>query len=483
MINIDAATLHFGLKGKKYMLELSKSVKPEYFVGKYQDLYSILCGAFANPNIKDILGITAIMDYCDRHSLASKKDQIRQAYIDAQQIRSEHGPLQESEFGYFVELMKERYNVAVVQSAIKRVGGIVGSGIGVAEANDVLKETLQEVASIHKSQVFDEGSLGEDIVNIYKEYEEISTRPEQFKGVLSGFPSLDAATNGFFGGELIIIAGFEGSGKSLVSMNIAVNAWLGSNDPMTDSEVFADDGKNVVYFSLEMPRSNKGEPSSAANLNKRMVSCIGKIGQTPLRQGILDEQQKERFKKACKFIKKYDSKKKLYVVDVPRGATVEDIEIKYLELQEKFPVDMIVVDYIGLMAGAEDESDWEAQGKIAEGLHELARTYRIPVISPVQLNRPSGANHSLNKQNYNNTRIARSAMITQNANIVLVIEFRDNEHEYPDMPIKITKMRDGAKGDLLLMKDFANMRVYDMLTAEAPREPTNFVDLGSEEDD
>ena len=74
-------------------------------------------------------------------------------------------------------------------------------------------------------------------------------------------------------------------------------------------------------------------------------------------------------------------------------------------------------------------------------------------------------------------------MIDQNANIVIIIEFRDNEHEYHDMPIKITKMRDGPKTDLVLMKDFANMKVYDMLTVEAPQQPTNFVDLGSEEDD
>ena len=294
---------------------------------------------------------------------------------------------------------------------------------------------------------------------------------------------MDVLTNGFFGGELIVIGGFAGTGKSLVSMNFAVNAWLGSNDPMAEAAELAKDGKNVIYFSLEMPRSNRGEISSASNLNKRIVSCVGKIPLTDLRRGSLDFEKKERFKKACKFIKKYDAEKHLYVIDMPRGATLNDIEVKILELKEQFQIDMVVVDYMGLMDGADDEADWEAQGKIAAGLHELARAYRIPFVTPIQLNRPSGATQSMNKQHYNNTRIARSAMIDQNANIILMIKLRDDEKKYDNMLIEITKMRDGAPGELIWVKDFANMRVYDMLTVEGPKEPTNFVDLGSDEDE
>lgn len=483
MINIDAAVLHYGLKDKRHMLELMKSVKPEYFLGQYRELFSVLSAFFANPNIADVVGITAILDYCDRNNLGPKKEALRNAYAEAHQLKPGGNDLQDSEFGYFVSVLKARYNAATVKDSIQRMSSMINAGLDIKDVNALLKDTLQEVNSINRVEALDEGSIGEDIVNIYKEYEAICANPQNFRGVLTGFPSLDALTNGFFGGELIVIGGFAGSGKSLVSMNFAVNAWLGSNDPMADAAEFAGDGKNVVYFSLEMPRSNRGEISSAANLNKRIVSCVGKIPLTDLRRGSLDADKRERLKKAAKFIKKYDREKKLYVIDMPRGATIEDIEMKILELKEKFQIDMVVVDYMGLMEGADDDADHEAQGKIAEGLHELARAYRIPFVTPIQLNRPSGATQSLNKQHYNNTRIARSARIDQNANIILMIKIRDNEKEYPDMLIEITKMRDGAPSDLVFMKDFANMRVYDMLTVESPKEPTNFVDLGAEDDD
>lgn len=77
------------------------------------------------------------------------------------------------------------------------------------------------------------------------------------------------------------------------------------------------------------------------------------------------------------------------------------------------------------------------------------------------MNRPNNASHSLNNQKYNTTRLARASGISQNANMVFVIESRDNEHQYNDMPFQIVKMRDAEKGELQFVKDFSRMRIYD----------------------
>jgi len=192
-----------------------------------------------------------------------------------------------------------------------------------------------------------------------------------------------------------------------------------------------------------------------------MVSCIGRVPFSDLRKGRLETDDLKSFKKSCKFIKEYDSKKKMFVADMPRGVTVDDVEAKILEVQESMDIDMVVIDYIGLMKGAEDEQDWKAQGDIAAGLHEVARIYDVPIITPVQMNRPNGNNHSLNNQKYNTTRLARASGISHNANMVFVIESRDNEHQYQDMPFQIVKMRDAEKGALQFVKDFSRMRIYD----------------------
>lgn len=44
---------------------------------------------------------------------------------------------------------------------------------------------------------------------------------------------------------------------------------------------------------------------------------------------------------------------------------------------------------------------------------------------------------------------------------MLQIGCRDEEHKHPDMPIYITKMRDGGKEPFSLTKAFDRMRIYD----------------------
>lgn len=452
------------------MLELSKAATPEYFATAFREFYTLLHGVFIDPHIKEVLSLPAFLDYCENHGFAHKKPEFEKIYQHVLQVRVDNQELAEGDFPYFLKNLKDRYNSVVIRQALTEASHALTDKQPLTELNGIFEHTVRSIHSIYRGEVFDEGSLGEDADNMWAEHQHIAADPGNFKGVLSGFRSLDSLTNGFFGGELIIIAGFEGTGKSLLCMNMAVNAWLGSNLPTGKTDNFANDGANVVYFSLEMPRSNRGEFTSGAYLNKRVLSCLSQLPFTQLRRGELNEEQKAKFQQTCEFIKEYDKHKKFYVVDIPRGATVEDIEVKYLELKEKFDIDLVIIDYMGLMAGAEDESDWEAQGKIAEGLHELARTYNVPIVSPVQVNRPGGANHSLNKQNYNTTRVARSAMITQNANIVLQIECRDNESGYEDMPIHIIKMRDGKKDVLVFWKDFGNMRVVDTMDVEGEDE-------------
>lgn len=478
---LDAIVIHYALRNKKFMLELSKSVKAAYFGPQFQEFYAVLHGAFLDPRIKEVLSLPAFLDYCESKDLGGQRDLFRNIYEYCLNAKLDGQEVADNDFPYFLKKLKERYNSVVLRNATTQVAEAIRNNQPLAEINALFESTVRDVHAIHRGEVFDEGSVGEDAINMYEEYKAVAADPDVFKGVPSGFVSLDSRTNGFFGGELIIVAGFEGTGKSLLCMNMAVNAWLGSNKFGEQVDDYLDDGHNVVYFSLEMPRSNRGEFTSGAYLNKRILSCLGGVPFTELRKGQLEPEDEQKLVDACKFIGDYDKIKKFYVVDIPRGATVQDIEVKYLELQEKFNVDLIVIDYIGLMAGAEDESDWEAQGHIAAGLHEFARLYNVPVISPVQVNRPSGANHSLNKQNYNTTRVARSKMITENANIVLQIECRDQEREYVDMPVHIIKMRDGDQGTLTFSKDFARMRVLDDLVPDDPMaDLLDFEDLGME---
>lgn len=57
-------------------------------------------------------------------------------------------------------------------------------------------------------------------------------------GIPSGFKAIDDAYGGWKPGDLIVIAGWSGQGKSALALKMAQNAWL--------------EGYRVMYFSLEM---------------------------------------------------------------------------------------------------------------------------------------------------------------------------------------------------------------------------------------
>lgn len=464
--SLDGIMLHFALKDKKYMLDLSKSVKPEFFHSKFQVFYSMLVDNFKNPKIKDVLSKDALLDYAEKQGLKDSLNLYSKIYDKAVNFQNRNGPLQDSDFGYYLGEFKKRHNRAVIASTSEEINKALDEGADEESLNQMILDSIKTINSINALEVFDEGDIGSDIKNMLEEYYIIEQSPEQYKGVLSGFPSLDERTNGFQGSELIIIVGMEGTGKSTLMMNMGVNAWLGNNRPgrgKIDSS-----GNNVLYFTLEMPRSNRGEFTSGAYLNKRILSCVSGLEFESIRKGNLDPLQKEELINCCNFIEDFSQHNKFYVVDIPRGATMADIESKYIEINEDIPIDLVIIDYIGIMAGAErDENDWQAQGNVAADMHEFARSYNVPVMTAAQLNRPSGK-QSLTKanENLNNTRVARSAMITQNANIVIAIGARDNEEAFPDMPIFLTKMRDGRKGPLTFTKNFACMRVTDGFDVE-----------------
>lgn len=461
MKDLDLVILGYALRGRKFMTEIVRAVSPQFFSGNFKDFYVAISSAFTNPEIKEVLSPTALLQYCDTIGLSQSKTKISNIYDAALKVSISS----DADFKFHLKQFKDQYNRNAARDLSELIKDSLARGLDTKDINKLLGETNRAIAAINNDHLVDQGSLGDDIVNIYKEYGYISDNPTEFKGVMSGFVSLDERTNGFFGGELIVWAGWEGSGKSLVCGQIAVNAHLGSNTINSDLDNFASDGKNIVYLSLEMPRSNKGKMSSAAYLNKRMVSCMGAVPFRELRMGCLSEEDLGNFKKTCKFIKEYDKHRKLYIADMPRGTGVDEVEAKYLEAKEMFEPDLMVIDYIGIMNGSDpDAPDWHAQGKIAADLHELARVYNIPIMTPCQVNRPSTQGHSLNNQKYNTSRLARASGISQNANIVAVIESRDNEHSYNDMQIQLVKVRDAEKGSIQLIKDFPKMRVYDPMS-------------------
>jgi replicative DNA helicase len=201
-------------------------------------------------------------------------------------------------------------------------------------------------------------------------------------------------------------------------------------------------GHNVLYFSLEMP------------FKPCFNRVLGRLSANPtkaIRNATLNPLEMEKVKKALRFINKYPAQ--FEIVDIPRGATMESLELLYEEAKVLYDPKIIVIDYLGLMDyDGKEMEDWLKLGKIAEKIHEFARAHGCTVLSAVQLNRSKGAKE---EDKIGLHRIGRSALIMQNANIAIQIESRHNEKNHPDMLYHIIKNRDGQLGGGRLIKNLA----------------------------
>jgi replicative DNA helicase len=461
-LELDFTILHYLLKDKKYSLEIAKETTPEYFDPKLQLFYSIIAEHFQDPDIREVLSVGALLDYCESHNLSEQLERFKVIYNKALGLKLQGEEPKDSDFRYFLKKLKERYTLQLARRGYETMSELWESAPTPDQMKAVYDETIRDIAAVNRIEIFDEGTVGEDASNMYQEYEKIKEDPTDFRGVCVGYNDFDSRSNGLQPGELAVICGLDGSGKSMLMMNMGINAWLGTNNVDTQPWEMAHNGHNVLYFTLEMPRSNKGEPTQASYLNKRILSAVSELELHEIRGGKLNEVNEDKLRRTCEFMETYEKDfKKFHVIDIPRGARVSDIESKYLEVREMMDIDLVIVDYMGIMAADNsDTPDHLAQGAIAAGLHELARMYRFPCITAAQLNRPTGSKgQSLDNQKFNTTRVARSAGISQNANIMMMIESRDEDTN--EMKVHITKMRDGRTGEMVLTKAFAKMRIYD----------------------
>jgi len=252
--------------------------------------------------------------------------------------------------------------------------------------------------------------------------DELFSSDADITGLSTGLTDLDEKTSGWQNGELIVLAARPSMGKTALALNFVENAVLRQDKP-------------VLVFSLEMP---------AHSLVLRMLSSIGRINQTRIRNGKLTEEDWPKLSAAVSKLKD----RPLFIDDTA-GLTPSDLKARTRRIaREHGNPALIVVDYLQLMhvAGNKDGRTQEIS-EISRSLKALAKEHNCPVIALSQLNR--GVEQRPNKRPMNSD-LRESGAIEQDADIVLFI-YRDEYYneESPDKGIAeliIGKQRNGEIG-------------------------------------
>jgi len=394
-----------------------------------------------------------ILDYYSRHKVPPNLEVLSELLREKDQedfcvdmIRNLD--ITEQELGYVIDQIKKRYNKKLIKKFANSV---------VKEEEECLDEVNKEIHSImvktqklYKNSVFSEGSISDSTKDRIDDYHYIKNNPGQTSGVLSGFKSLDDYTWGIKKSEMMVIGGASSSGKSLLMMNMAINAWSGSGSP--DQMKFDSNSKNVLYISLEMTKSQ---------LEKRIDANLANIRHKALSRGVLDDSEYKRYKRSLKYQK--NNEKTFYILDLPRGSTMADIESKYETIVGTFSPDAIFVDYLQLMKPSTGATgtDWIDVGRVSEELHEFCRKKDVAVITAAQRKTSQRSSAKKKVDNIDIEDLGRSKMIGDNATIIMLIANREDEMLREDMEVHVVKNRDGARGKVSLRKVFDKSRIEE----------------------
>jgi len=385
-------------------------------------------------------------------------------YVKALWKRLDEHKYDDKEYKFDLDKLKKRYQVKQITQLNESLTKDSSDKIDVNQTLSNMQRAIANVKSVNQAKTYERRTLKESIPEFKDEFNAKLKDPKFDRGTLTGYSFLDGATDGLREGELLLIGGESGAGKSMLLMNMALQMWMQQNT-LDMTEGFTK-GTNVLYFSLEMPFKP---------CRNRVLSRLSGVSSKMIRNPVTSEgkirmnsEDRSKLKASLQFIHNYPYE--FEIIDIPRGATVERVEALYEDAKLKFNPQVVVVDYLGIMDDeGNKEDDWLKLGTIAGKLHEMVRVHNLIGLSAVQLNRMKASKDA--EERVGMHRIGRSALIMHHANIGIQIETRQNEKQYPDMYYHLIKNRDGEQGRGKLIK---NLSCGTLLDDEIKNEDTDF---------
>lgn len=257
----------------------------------------------------------------------------------------------------------------------------------------------------------------------------IFEEPESLESGLKSFDTRKILKKGR--GELVIIGARPGMGKSALMFQIA--------------SYVATKGTALI-FSLEMDKEL---------IKTRLIAQEARAPIKKLTEGRWDE----KIKRAIT-----DINSRALHIDDRGGVSISTILTAARDFHKRRPLDLVVVDYLGLIRSRDLGNRVQEIGDVTMGLKELSKELKCPVLVGSQLNRQCeqrGRSDGDYRPNLGDLR--DSGNIEQDADVVVFIsrqEIYDGERP-GTADIRIAKHRNGSIGDFTVGYSSEITRFYD----------------------
>ena len=206
------------------------------------------------------------------------------------------------------------------------------------------------------------------------------------------------------------------------------------------SNIARDSKLPIAVFSLEMSREQ---------LTQRLLSSEAKIPSNRLRSGRISQNEFEPLINGVARL----SELPIYIDDTANLTVMQmRSQVRRLQAQQKVPLGLVMIDYLQLMEGGDNDNRVQQLSKMTRSLKGLARELNVPIVALSQLSR--GVEQRTNKRPMLSD-LRESGSIEQDADLVMMI-YRD-EYYNPDTPdrgiteVSIVKHRNGPVGTVKLL--------------------------------
>jgi replicative DNA helicase len=270
-------------------------------------------------------------------------------------------------------------------------------------ANEVLDRAESEIFSLSQkslSKAFI--SVKDTLAESFDRLDELHKSGAGIRGVPTGFSDLDDALAGLQKSNLIILAARPGVGYIAVELK-----------------------RPVGFFSLEMSREE---------LVDRLLVAQADIDAWKLKTGKLSEDDFTKLSNAMGEL----AEAPLYIDDTP-ALSILEMRTKARRLQVETGVDFIIVDYLQLARSRQLENRVQEVSEISQGLKNLARELKVPVMALSQLSRAVETRGGKKPQLAD---LRESGSIEQDADVVMFL-WREDDENPENIMLDIAKHRNG----------------------------------------
>jgi replicative DNA helicase len=397
--------------------------------------------------------LAELRDWCTRQELrGDARASACQARLEGLEVVS---PLAGAAFVYALKEFKEAMLREGLSTALMEATTILSTGLQIQVKGpagrwipqnllgaEAAVEQLSQRLSTIGQQVrggSSEGEVRSDVVAFQHEMARRNAQPNK-RGALSGIRTIDDTHNGLQAGQIAFVLGFTSHNKSTLCFNWVYRAAVLQK-------------LNVGIVSLEMSKF-------ALMSNMTLMHCKHpkfdqqrknlRVSAENIRTGVFTEKQQAFFERVMDDLHTCPDYGRIFYREGSESITMTDIQRWAERLHRETPLDLLVIDYLGLVdldKNTPGMGDASAMNRVVRQAKRMANGFAngrgIPILSPFQANRDGYDHAEKNGGRYRLTAMAWASEAEKSADVVYYVYLDEALSAANELVIGNLKNREG----------------------------------------